>query len=107
MQQDYDAMAVHLARILCAKTNVAGKDSPVPIYDVPDDLVWLESPQGQVLAARWRLYEERARIALQVCGYVDKRLALLSILQELQNARQAEQLPDLALIEKLAVAGLG
>ncbi len=106
MQEDYDAMVAHLARILCANTNVAPKDSPLPIYDVPDDLVWLESPQGPVLAARWRLYEERARIALQISGYVEKRAALMSILQELQNARQNDQLPDLALIEKLAVAGL-
>ena len=62
-KEPYEALVAHLARGLCANTNVATRDSPVPIYDVPDDLVWLDSPDGPVLAARWRLYEERARIA--------------------------------------------
>jgi hypothetical protein len=76
MQDAYDAMVMRLARILCANTNVATRESPEPVYDEPDDLVWLDSPNGPVLAARWRLYEERAHLA--------------------------QRLPDLALIEKLA-----
>ena len=104
MKEHYEAMVAHLARVLCANTNVATRDSPVPIYDVPDDLVWLDSPDGPVLAARWRLYEERARIALEITRFVPREAALLGILEELRTARGADRLPDLALIEKIATS---
>jgi hypothetical protein len=102
MQDAYDAMVMRLARILCAKTNVAPRESPGPIYDEPDDLVWLESPNGPLLAARWRLYEEGARVALELTKYAQTQEALTTILTELRDARLAQRLPDLALIEKLA-----
>ena len=104
MKEHYEAMVAHLARVLCANTNVATRDSPLPIYDEPDDLVWLESPNGPVLAARWRLYEERARIALEITRYVPKEAALLLSLEELRTARSADRLPDFALLEKIAAS---
>lgn len=104
MQDAYDAMVMRLARLLCANTNVATRDSPAPVYDEPDDLVWLESPNGPVLAARWRLYEQRARLALDLTKYAQTQEALATILVELRDARLAARLPELALLEKLASA---
>jgi hypothetical protein len=104
MSDSYDALVMRLARVLCAKTNVATRDSPVPVYDVPDDLVWLDTPGGPLLAARWRLYEERAHAALVLMRYEDTQEALATVLAELREARQADRLPDLALLEKLVVS---
>jgi hypothetical protein len=101
MQDAYDAMVMRLARVLCANTNVATRDSPAPIYDEPDDLVWLESPNGPVLAARWRLYEERAHLALGLTKFAQTQEVLATVVAELRDARLGERLPDLALLEKL------
>jgi hypothetical protein len=101
MQDAYDAMVMRLARVLCANTNVATRDSPAPIYDEPDDLVWLESPNGPVLAARWRLYEERAHLALDLTKFAQTQEVLATVVAELRDARLAGRLPDLALLEKL------
>lgn len=102
MSEQIDAILTHVARVICAHSNIAPKDSPVPIFDVPDDLVWLPSPNGPVLAARWHLYLDRARAALDSVGYWRQREVLQAILEEVRQARIEDRLPDLALVEKLA-----
>jgi hypothetical protein len=106
MQDAFEALVVRVARMICAKTDTAAKDSPIPIYDVPDDLVWLDSATGPVLAARWQLYEARARAVLADIGFEKKLSALTIILHEVQRARFEDKLPDLALLEKVASAAL-
>jgi hypothetical protein len=89
LEASADLLVQRVARAICANTNIAKPGDFETIFDDPDDLTWdsAESPPRPI--PRWRLYERRARAALEVFHVGELADALHAIRAQVKRGQQA------------------
>jgi hypothetical protein len=83
----HEALIQRAARAICANTNVARPGEAEVILDNPDDLMWDYSKTPPRPLPRWRLYEDRARAALEAIQVDEVSQALHAILRQVKRGQ--------------------
>jgi hypothetical protein len=85
----YDDLLRAAARAICAATSITKAGDADVIFDTPDDLTWDMSTSPPTAAPRWRLYEERARAALEAMNFPEIAEIIAAILKTVEKGRSA------------------